>query len=91
MKKLILSLAIITTALLSVSCTEQDRARNWGGTTTINLPPGQRLIEATWKDYDGIWYLTEPMDSDYIPQTKVFREITSYSMMQGKVIFVEHR
>lgn len=86
MKKIIL---LALTVLMMVGC-EQYVARNVGGTITIKLESGQKLIEATWKESD-LWYLTEPMDSDYKPKTKVFQENSMYGVLEGKVIFVESK
>ena len=86
MKKLIL---LALTALVMAGC-EQFVARKAGGTLTIKLESGQKLIEATWKGTD-LWYLTEPMDSDYKPKTKVFQENSMYGVLEGKVIFVESK
>lgn len=77
-----------------MSCTDNQRARSFGGTETINLPKGEKLVNATWKGEKGaadLWYLTEPMDSTYIPKTKHFREQSGYGIMQGTVIFVESK
>ena len=46
--------------------------RSFGGTMKIELEPGEKLVEATWKG-DNIWYLVEPMDSDYTPKQKTCR------------------
>ena len=91
MKKIILTLAIICIVLIMilVSC-DQYNTRNFGGTTIINLEPGEKLIEATWKDND-LWYLVEPMDSDYVPKTKEFIESAMFGAIEGKVIFIETR
>jgi hypothetical protein len=70
------------------SCTENKRARTFGGNSTITLPPGQRLINATWKE-SNIWYLTEPMSSDYRPTTKIFSESSSFGAWEGTVTFIE--
>lgn len=75
-------------ALVSITGCEQTVSREFGGTTTINLKPGEKLIEATWKDAN-IWYLTEPMDSDYIPKTKVFKESSVLGVLNGTVTFIE--
>jgi len=82
-------LVILFTVLCLTSC-EQTITRNFGGTTTIDLEPGEKLVEATWKE-DNLWYLVEPMDSDYVPKTKVFKENSLYGALEGKVIFVENR
>lgn len=87
MKKIILILAVICMAF--VSC-DQYTARNFGGETTIKLEPGEKLIEATWKDND-LWYLVEPMDSDYVPKIKIFKESSTMGIMEGEVTFIESR
>ena len=40
-------------------------AKNMGGTITIDVPKGQKIIEATWKNAN-LWYLTRPMTDDDI-------------------------
>ena len=72
------------------SCTENQRARQFGGTITIELPPGEKLVMATWKETD-LFYLTEPMDSNYVPKTKTFREDSSWGVMESTVIFKERK
>lgn len=84
MKKI---LVILFTVLCMTSC-EQTITRKYGGTQTIVLEPGEKLVEATWK-YDDIWYLVEPMDSDYVPKTKIFKEQSCAGIFEGKVIFIE--
>lgn len=76
--------------LVTITGCEQTVSRNFGGSITITLKPGEKLIEATWKD-DDIWYLTEPMDSDYIPKTKVFKESSVWGVLNGTVTFIESR
>ena len=86
MKKI---LFILMTVFCLISC-DQYISRNFGGTTTIKLEKGQKLVEATWKESD-LWYLVEPMDSDYIPKTKEFIESSTVGVMEGKVIFIESK
>ena len=64
--------------------------RSYGGTTTINVKKGYKIVEATWKD-SNLWYLIEPMDSDYVPKTKEFIESSRFGVMEGKVIFIEEK
>ena len=64
--------------------------RNLGGSQTITLEKGQRLVEITFKRND-LWILTEPMDSDYVPKTKTFYEDSNYGIMEGKITIVEQR
>lgn len=88
MKKLILSIVLL---IFLAGCTQQSRSRNFGGTATIKLSPGMKLVEATWKDDNNLWYLIEPMDPDYEPKEKLFIESSSWGVMEGKVIFIESR
>ena len=76
--------------LVTITGCEQTVSRHFGGNMTITLNPGERLIEATWKN-DDIWYLTEPMDSDYIPKTKVFKESALFGVFNGTVTFIESK
>ena len=81
---------IICLTLSLCSC-EQQITRQYGGTTTINLEKGEKLVEVTWKDGGDLWYLVEPMDSDYIPKVKVFKESSIYGVLEGKVVFIENK
>ncbi len=75
---------------ICIGCTENTMVRSYGGDATVNLPKGQKLIEATWKGAD-LWYLTEPMDSDYVPKVKLFKEDSQFGILQGSIKFVESR
>ena len=86
MKKLI----VILLMFLCLTSCDQSITRTMGGTTKIELEPGEKLVEATWKG-DDIWYLVEPMDSDYVPKTKTFKESSRVGILEGKVIFYEKR
>lgn len=86
MKKLI----VILLMFLCLTSCDQYITRTMGGTTKIELEPGEKLVEATWKG-DDIWYLVEPMDSDYVPKTKTFKESSRIGVLEGKVIFYEKR
>lgn len=89
MKKIKLVLVIILSIIMFSGC-QQSITRNFGGTTTVKLEPGQRLVEATWKD-NNLWYLVEPMEPDYTPKTKEFIESSNYGVLEGKVIFIESK
>ena len=80
----------ITLGFILMGCTSNTRARHWGGTMTINLPAGQELMEATWKD-NNLYYLTRPMEPDYVPVTKTFHEDSRLGVIEGTVIFIETR
>lgn len=85
-----LTFLLVACMVFYQSCTDNKRARSFGGTQTIELPKGEKLISATWKETD-LWYLTEPMDSAYIPQTKKFQESSSMGVWEGTVVFVESK
>lgn len=86
MKRII---ALFVTALLT-ACTEQTMTRNFGGNQEIELGKGQRLVELTWKD-NNLWILTEPMDSDYVPKTKTFYEISEWGAWEGFIAIIESK
>lgn len=81
---------IVLVALLMVatSCTEQQKVRSYGGKMNIELPKGEKLIMATWKRLD-LFYLTEPMDSGYVPKKKVFRESSNFGIWESEITFIE--
>ena len=85
MKKVILSILAIS---LLASCTQNERAKSFGGTATVNLPQGQKLVNITRKE-DQIWYLTRTMNSSDSAETYTFQEESSYGMMEGTVILKE--
>lgn len=71
---------------------EQSLARDFGGTTTINLEANLKLEEITWKD-DDLWYLTRPMREDEEPETHTFTEKGGLGTVfdGGTVIVVERK
>ena len=85
MKKLfILAIAAIT----FTSCTENQRAKNFGGTANVNLEPNRKLVTVTWKE-DQIWYLTRPMNGLDSAETYTFKESSSFGIMEGEVVIKE--
>lgn len=86
MKRIIITLSVLV--VLLTSCTENKRARTWGGTSTINLNPGHKLVNMTWKE-SNLWYLTTPMDSGYVPKTYTFHEESSWGIAEGTIYIRE--
>jgi hypothetical protein len=84
MKKL---LPILLIALFA-SCTENEKAKSYGGTAEITLPAGEKLINATWKDND-LWYLTRPMLPADSAVSYTFKEKSSFGYMEGTYIIHE--
>ena len=91
MKKLAALLVFLCAALVIalVSCTQNHRRLGWCGTTTIELPAGTKLVSATWKGTQEIWYLYRPAREGEKPETSTMQEASAYGNLQGKVIFKE--
>ena len=83
MKQLI---TLLVLAITFASCNENSRARHWGGTETINLETGERLINVTWKE-NGLWILTKQDTTK--PTTYSFKEKSQWEMMQGQITIIE--
>jgi hypothetical protein len=86
MKRLIITLAITT---LLPSCTQQQMAKDWGGTTTIDLPVGKKLVTVSWEQAH-LWYLLRDARPGETPETLQLKESSSFGVMQGQINFVEH-
>ena len=78
MKKLI----FITVATLGLaSCTENERARRFGGTEEISLKTNEVVLNVTWKENE-MWICTK----DTVSNVVYFREKSSWGVMEGTVI-----
>lgn len=88
---LILFLVLITLIIvLLCSCTKNSRVKHFGGTATIELPAGQKLIHCTWKD-SNLWYLTRPMSPKDSVETYTFQEKSNLGMVEGTYIIKERK
>ncbi|MBT6294764.1 MAG: hypothetical protein HOJ25_03665 [Candidatus Magasanikbacteria bacterium] len=76
--------------ITAFSCTENQRARSFGGKQEIALPTNTKLVSATWKN-DSMYTLTRPMRSTERPETHTFKEYSSFGVLQGTVMIVESR
>ncbi len=83
-----LKLLLLSSVLLLASCTENERAKAFGGTTSVNLPAKQKLVNATWKE-SQLWYLTRPMRDGEKAETSTLHEQSSWGVLEGSVIFNE--
>lgn len=86
MKKNIIILCLLS--LFVVGCTGNQRAKNFGGTTTVDLPSGEKLFDVTWKD-DDLWYCTRKMRDNEQPEEYTFQEQSSFGFIEGTVLFKE--
>lgn len=87
MKKCILLIALISVV---TGCSEQTRAKNWGGTMHVDLPNGKKLVTVAWKESD-LWYLTKDMKESDTPETFYFNEDSRWGLVEGTVIITEHK
>lgn len=78
MKKLIF---IAIAALSLASCTDNQRARHWGGTEEIQLKPNEVVLNVTWKEQE-MWICTK----DTVTGVTYFREKSNWGVMEGTVI-----
>lgn len=81
-KNIILLVVIVIIASIFISCTENERARSFGGTMKVDIPKNTVVIGATWKQSD-LWYLIK----DTTTQKVQLIEIPKYGMYKGRVIF----
>lgn len=71
-----------------LSCTDNTRVKHFGGTQTITLPKGKKLVTATWKE-SNLWYLTRDAKVGENPERLVFSEESNFNTFEGTVIFQE--
>lgn len=86
MNKIIPILIIASLALCG--CTENIRARAFGGTARIDLNPNEKVVTVTFKESD-IWVLTRKRKPDEAAETLQFREFSSLGVLNGTVIINE--
>lgn len=79
---------LLIAALLFVGCTENVRARQFGGSVTMNMPCGHKVVNVTWKEGD-IWYLTRPMREGEVPETHTFHESSNFGIAEGTILLKE--
>ena len=63
-----------------------------GGTTTIELPVGKKLVPYTvqWEPNGShIWYLTEDAEPGYQPKSYTFHESSNLGILEGTIVFQE--
>ena len=90
MKKITFCLLILCSIITLSSCTENQRDRTFGGTATIKVEKGKKVMMATWKG-DDLFYMVEDMEENYIPHDKTLIESSNYGVIESKVVFKESR
>lgn len=74
-------IVFFTTMLLIYSCTDNARAKRFGGSEEITLKPNEKLLNVTWKDSD-MWILTQ----DTLTGKSYFREKSSWGIWEGEIV-----
>ena len=81
MKRLLFLLMLLIAIVVGVSsCTENERAKNFGGKEDITLKPSEQFVNATWKD-DNLWLITK----DTLTNQYIMREKSSYGVWEGEI------
>lgn len=89
MKNLLLIVLLLTSSLF-IGCTENSRARQFGGEVTIQVPKGRKVVNASFKEMD-LWILTREMRADEQPEILTMFEDSSFGLLNGKVTLIESR
>jgi hypothetical protein len=85
-KKLVLTLSCISILVALTGC--NSVTKSLGGTMTVKLEEGKKLVNCTWKD-DEFWYLVRDMKDDEKAETYEFIEKSNMGVLEGKVIIKE--
>lgn len=83
-----LALLFCTMIVMVTGCSQQSIVKEYGGTMIIELEPGQKLEEITWKDNE-LWYLTRPFTKNDIPETHTFQEQSEFGVFEGTITIIE--
>lgn len=90
MKRKVPLVATIALALLCQGCTENVRSRQFGGSSTQELPVCRKLVLVTWKEA-SLWTLTRPMRAEDTAESYSFQEDSSLGLMEGTVTITERK
>lgn len=81
---LVLTIGFIGSAVTGCHYT----TKYFGGEMMIELEPGQKLEEITWKD-ESLWILSRPMRDNETPETHTFYEDAEFGVLEGKITVIE--
>lgn len=82
-------LILLTLSILFIGCSDQDRAKSFGGTATIDLPAGKELVNLSWKE-TNLWYCIRDRKAGETIDTFQYQESSSYGIVEGTIIVIEH-
>lgn len=66
----------------------QIAAKHYGGTYTVKLDPGMKLVNCTWKE-SQLWLLTTKRSDTEEPKVHKFIEKSTLGILQGEVTIEE--
>lgn len=69
-------------------CSPNSLTKDLGGQMIVELEPGEKLEEITWKDAN-LWILTRPMRADEKAETHTFYEFSEFHFFEGEVTVIE--
>lgn len=79
---------VLVLVSLAMGCTSQIRARRYGGSSTVVLPAGEKLVTVTWKDA-YLWCLTRKAKAGEPAERFELRESSSFGVLEGVVTIQE--
>ena len=89
LKPLLIAMVFVLVGIVGcLSCTEQARTKHYGGTMTVTIPAGRKLVTVTWKA-ETLWYLTRPIRLGEAVEEYEFKERSALGFVEGKVVFKE--
>lgn len=89
MKKKIIIFILCSTLVCGTLTGCQGATKSLGGSMILDLNPGEKLEEITWKD-DSLWYLTRPMREGETAETHTFQQQSEFGVFEGTVTIIEH-
>jgi hypothetical protein len=80
-------------AILSLTACENEMAKFFGGTMTVELEKDQKLVNASWKSSgkssSSLWLLSRVRKDNEQPETYKYIEKSTYGVLEGTVIIQE--
>lgn len=74
--------------MLVLAGCDNTMARSYGGKEVIELSPGDKLVNVTWKVND-LWILTRDSRPGEEPETYAFYEKSNFGLLEGVVVLKE--
>ena len=67
----------------------QCSAKSFGGSITVDLPTGKKLVNVTWKE-TNLWCLVKDASATDKAEKYLFMEKSTFGILQGQITIVEH-